>query len=123
MIAVQEYVAQLENITIELIERIHQVSYTELSQYADQREVISLKIISNQQSLTEADKKRIQQLTRFDKVILCKMESYKTEASEWFAKKGLSKVNRQHTMLNIHLIVYFLTKGINNGKRIGLVKR
>ncbi|MMZ54369.1 hypothetical protein D1872_161910 [compost metagenome] len=88
MIAVQEYVTQLERATIELIERIHQVSYTELSQYADQREIISLKIISNQQSLTEADKKRIQQLTRFDKVILSKMESYKTEASGWFAKKG-----------------------------------
>ncbi|MCP3807913.1 hypothetical protein NLX78_11790 [Paenibacillus sp. Lou8.1] len=88
MIAVQEYVTQLESVTIELIERIHQVSYTELSQYSDQREKISRKIISNQQSLTEADKKRIQQLTRFDEVILSKMESFKTEASEWLAKKG-----------------------------------
>lgn len=38
MIAVQEYVTQLESVTKELIERIHQVSYTELSQYAEQRE-------------------------------------------------------------------------------------
>lgn len=123
MIAVQEYVTQLESVTKELIERIHQVSYTELSQYAEQREKISRKIISNQQKLTEADKKRIKQLSVFDEVILSKMESFKTEASEWLTKKGLFKVNRQHTMPNIPLIVYFLIEGINNGERIGLVKR
>ncbi|MBO3285301.1 hypothetical protein MKY98_23820 [Paenibacillus sp. FSL M8-0228] len=88
MIAVQEYVTQLESVTKELIERIHQVSYTELSQYAEQREKISRKIISNQQKLTEADKKRIKQLSVFDEVILSKMESFKTEASEWLTKKG-----------------------------------
>ncbi|WP_342427306.1 hypothetical protein [Paenibacillus sp. FSL L8-0158] len=88
MSAVQEYVTQLERATIELIERIHRVSYMELSQYADQREKISLKIISNQQQLTETDKKRIQQLTVFDEAILSKMESFKVEASEWLAKKG-----------------------------------
>lgn len=94
MMTVQEYISQLENATLSLVSRINEVDYEELLSFAEQREELVERIISLMESFADQDRNRLKDLTKYDSMILDRMEHFKSEASQWLLNRGTIKDQR-----------------------------
>ncbi|MGN9167469.1 hypothetical protein DX902_02685 [Paenibacillus jamilae] len=82
-------IEQLEQMVLNLVGRIEQVSFEELVTFTNEREKIAQLIMKRKDSLTTEDKARLQKLSKFDESILSKMDYLKAEASQWLLKQGV----------------------------------
>ncbi|MNC23814.1 hypothetical protein D3C75_718490 [compost metagenome] len=89
-----EYINELELLTAEIVRSIDQIGYEQLAAFSEQREQLVFSIESQIAMLTPEYKQRLQKLSGFDKIILSKMEYYRQDASEWLAKQGTIKVQK-----------------------------
>lgn len=87
----KEYVEQLVDLTIQLVERIEHSSYEELSEFSEERERLVQQITLCQATLTPSDKQQIVELQAHDEIILGRMSSLKTEAGQWLIKQEAIK--------------------------------
>jgi hypothetical protein len=101
-------IAQIEEITANLIQRIHLVDYEELANFAEQRELLVHSIIQNQELVSDGHRQRILALKSYDEIILSKMEDYKIEASKWLSKQGSIREQKNAYSATYSLDSYFV---------------
>ncbi|WP_315793796.1 hypothetical protein [Paenibacillus sp. BIC5C1] len=89
-----EYINQLFDMTIRIVDQIDDIEYEELTSFVDQRESLVGLIMSNNSKLDEFDKNKVKQLMKYDDVFLNKMLSLKNEAASWLNKQGSIRVQK-----------------------------
>ncbi|GIP51608.1 hypothetical protein [Paenibacillus vini] len=94
MMIVREYISQLEDATLSLVSRINEVDFEELLAFAEQREELVEKILPLKESFADQDRKRLKDLSKYDSMILDRMEHFKSEASQWLLNRGTIKDQR-----------------------------
>lgn len=90
----EEYVTQLFDLTLHIIDQIGDIGYEDLAAFADQRESLVKTMMSNHTEFNESDKIKIKQLMDYDHIIINKMLSLKNEASNWLNKQGSIRVQK-----------------------------
>lgn len=91
MTELKDYILQLEQLTLSVVQQIQHIGYEELADFADHREELANLIIPLKESLDAQDKVQLQSLRQHDEVILSRMEHFKREASEWLLKRETIK--------------------------------
>lgn len=94
MKTIQDYIAELEDTTLTLLQQIDRVNYEELLSFAEKREALVNIIISFKENLVDQDRKRLKDLFKYDTVIMARMEHFKREASEWLLNRETIKDQR-----------------------------
>lgn len=94
MMTVREYISQLEDATLSLVSRINEVDYEELLAFAEQREELVERIIPLKESFADQDRNRLKDLSKYDTMILDRMDYFKKEASQWLLNRGTIKDQR-----------------------------
>jgi len=89
-------ISGLEELTHQLMGRLNQVSYEELSNFVEQRQslVDEISRMSEAIPLTAAEKQQLQAILQSDSVILGRMGILKSEAGDWLQQRGQAKIQR-----------------------------
>ncbi|MEK3682262.1 hypothetical protein [Paenibacillus sp. FSL R10-2736] len=94
MSELNKYIDQLEKITSEIVEAIDSTTYEQLAGFSEYREQLVGLIEKQKDSLTIEFKQRLIKLSCFDEVILSKMDFLKQDASNWLARQGTIKIQK-----------------------------
>ncbi|WP_059041709.1 hypothetical protein [Paenibacillus rubinfantis] len=99
MTLAKDYVLELEQLTLHVVQQIHQISYEELADFSDHREELANLILPLKDSLDDQDRNRLLNLRKYDEMILSRMAQYKEEASDWLLKRG--NIKNQTSAYNV----------------------
>lgn len=94
------YIVELEALTSILVKGIEKVNAEELAAFSEHREQLILLIQKNKMELTELNKQRLMELSRFDDAILSRMTHFKNEANEWLSKQSSIKGQKNAYIAN-----------------------
>jgi hypothetical protein len=91
-----ELIAELETLTLDLIEHLYESDDSRLIHFVEQREWILNQFLQavNQTQLTEEQKNRIEELLSYDNLITARMQVLKEEASIQVNKVAAGRVQK-----------------------------
>ncbi|MDR6726544.1 hypothetical protein J2W91_005065 [Paenibacillus amylolyticus] len=85
----EDYVGELEEITLQLVSKLEHVTYEELADFVEFRQPIVDQInqIVLKRELTFYEKERLQALLQYDSIIMVRMTVLKNEAGNWLTQR------------------------------------
>ncbi|MFD2703184.1 hypothetical protein ACFSVM_22385 [Paenibacillus shunpengii] len=93
----KELIDELEQITDEFMEVSDDLSYERAVEFVDKRQRVidSISVELNKVNITKEDKIRVNNLLKYDKIILDSLERLKLEARDWLQQR--SRIKAQHS--------------------------
>ncbi|MEK4262974.1 MULTISPECIES: hypothetical protein [Paenibacillus] len=91
MQAFNNYIDELERITIDVVNNINTVTYQQLEEFSEERFQLIKLLERYKEELPWEAKQRLSKLNAYDATIIHKMNILKLDASDWLLKQGTIK--------------------------------
>ncbi|MBM6384365.1 MAG: hypothetical protein JSY10_10305 [Paenibacillus sp.] len=90
----QEVLIKLALLTVQMVDRLSEVTYEELESFTGERELLVQQLLFLQEKPTEEEKEQIVSILSYDSLIKSRMEFFKNEASDFLEKQGAIKAQQ-----------------------------